>query len=219
MNGDNYDALKSAVLGATQQGAPTSPLGSFPELAKLYGSSFQLPLSSGATKAQAGQTDITVGNQQAAQQAQQQMAAQQLKNLQDPSKYQQIKAQDGGFKFYDPTGKEISAYDYANVTGKNPSDLLKNSENTIDKSYLQDYKNLQDYINAKIASKNDPTAADKAAAIEGQVKSQYGIDLGRMQIQDVIGSFKQAYPTVYGSTNTGVPAGQTLIPSASAVGA
>lgn len=210
-----YGQLRSAVLGSQQLGSPTSPLGSFPELAKLYGSSFQLPLSNAGTKATSANADVAVNNQK----VDLQNKAAQLQAMSDASKYQQVKAQDGGFQFFDPLGNPISAYQYANATNKSPSEVLKNSENPIDKSYQQDANQLQSYINDKIASKSDPTAADKASAIEAQVKQQYGINLGAMKIEDVINTFKAAYPTVYGGTNTGVSSGQTLIPSASAVGA
>lgn len=209
---DNYAQLKSAVLGATQQGSPNSPLGSFPELAKLYSSSFQLPLSNAGTKAQSTNTDITVSNQKAAADA----AAQAQKDIQDPSKYQKVPAQDGGYKFYDPLGNEISAQQYAQVTGTSPSKVLADSQNPIDVQYQQDYNQLQQYIRDK-GAKNDPTAQANAKATEDLVKKSYGIDLAKQSPQQVIQSFMQAYPTVYGLHTTGPQGTNALLPNKSAI--
>jgi hypothetical protein len=74
------------------------------------------------------------------------------KAKQDKKNYQKVKKADGGYAFYDPDGKEISASDYANATGTKPSEVLADSENPIDIGYRDDYNNLQDYIHAKINS-------------------------------------------------------------------
>lgn len=215
--GDQYAALKSAVLGATQQGSPDSPLGSFPELAKLYSSSFQLPLAQAGTAVQSNNTALTVKAQQDAAKLKQQ----QQQDMLDPAKYKQIPAADGGYNFVAPNGQTISAYDYAKITGKDLGSILKGSENPIDTGFQQDYKNLQDYINNKVNSRNDPNsdAAKQAKAIEDKVSQQYGLDLNKMPIEDVISAFKQAYPTVFqgggfqGPGSAGVQSGQTFLPT------
>lgn len=216
---DNYEQLKAAVQGSTQQGAPTSPLGSFPELAKLYSSAFQLPLSNAASKGLGAQTDVKVYNQKAAEEEAKanqldelKLQAQSLQDAQDPSKFQQVAKDDGGYGFYDGAGNEISAFEFARATGKSPADVLAQSQNPIDIGFNQDYKQLQDYLNAKANSKNDQTAADTAKNIEAIVKKNYGVDLHKMQIKDVIKQFQSAYPTVFGGNRKGVPAGQTFIP-------
>ncbi len=209
----NQDALKQAVMGSQQLGSPTSPLGNFPELASLYKSSFQLPLSSAAVKGEASNAGVQVENQRAAEKA----ALQQQADLKDPNKYQQLAKADGGYSFVDPTGKEISAYEYSRVTGKSPDKLLSESQNPIDIGFNQDYKNLQDYINAKVNAKNNGEAATTAKQIEEQVKKDYDVDLKGMDIKQVISRFQEAYPTVFGLQKAGVRSGQTLIPSASSV--
>lgn len=213
---DQYATLKAAVQGATQLGSPTSPLGSFPELAKLYSSAFQLPLSNAGTAVQANNTALTVKNAQDQATFKQQMD----QDMTDPSKYKQVPAPDGGYNFLAPNGQQISAYDYARVTGKDLGTILKQSQNPIDLGFEQDYKNLQDYINNKINSSKDPNsdAAKQASAVESEVKSNYGIDLAKMPIQDVIAAFQKAYPTVFsGQPNqgAGVSTGQTFIPTQS----
>lgn len=213
---DQYAALKSAVTGATQLGSPTSPLGNFPELAKLYSSSFQLPLSNAATAAQANNTALTVKNQQDQAAAKQQ----EQQNMIDPSKYKQVPNPDGGYDFLAPNGQKVSAYDYARITGKPLDTILKQSQNPIDVSFNQDYKNLQDYINNKVTSSKDPNsdAAKQAQAVEAEVKQNFGINLAKMPIQNVIQAFQSAYPTVFsGQPNqgAGVKTGQTFIPTQS----
>lgn len=220
----NYGQLRDAVLGATQQGSPTSPLGSFPELDRLYASNFQLPLSEAATHAQGAQTDTTVSNNDAAaaeaRANELDAAKQKLQDIQDaadPSKFQQVAKPDGGYAFYDGAGNEISAFQYAQATNKSPADVLKNSTNPIDIGFNQDYKQLEAYINAKANAKNDQSAADQASNIEAIVKKNYGIDLGKESIQDVINQFKSAYPTVFGGTGKGIAVSQRLIPSVNAI--
>jgi hypothetical protein len=83
----------------------------------------------------------------------------QIKDLQDPSKYQQVRTKDGGFSYFDPSGKQISIQQYSQATGKLPSDILKGSDNTLDHQYLNDYKQLEDFINA--AQSGDSKTLDK----------------------------------------------------------
>jgi hypothetical protein len=193
--------LRAAVLGSSDIQTPTSPLGSFPELSQLYQSSFQLPQATGAANILTNQAQQQVAEAKAAAAAKK-----------DKSKYQRVKKKDGGFAFYDPDGNEISAYDFANATDTNPTDALKDSENPIDIGYQQDYKNLQDYMSAKLNSKQDEESAKIAQDIEARVKEAHGIDLSSLNPQQLIDQFKQAYPTVYGGKKAGVPVGQTLVP-------
>lgn len=196
------ESLRQATLGASNIQTPGSPLGSFPELSQLYQSSFQLPQSSGAVSALGNQAGEIVRQQEAAK-----SAAKARK-----TNYQKVKRPDGGFGFYDGDGNEISAYDYANATGKKPSEVLTDSENPIDIGYLQDYRNLQDYMEAKFNSKGNTKSAAKAKQIEATIKKNFGVDVGKMNPSVLIDKFKQAYPTVYGGNKAGVPVGQTLIP-------
>lgn len=188
-----------------QPQSPPSPLGSFPELAAMYNSSFQLPLSNAQTSSQANADQATVSAAKAAQSA---------KN------YQVVQRPDGGFGFYDPSGKEITAAEYASVTGKNVSDILKNSSNPIDIGHAKDFKDLQDYINLKLQSPSDKAAGDKAHAIEQDVQKQHGINISQLKPDQLIQAFRQAYPTIYGqggfqgAGTAGIPVGQTLIPQA-----
>lgn len=211
---DNYATLKAAVLGAqTNTALGASPLGNFPELSKLYSSTPQLAkteLGSAAPNYNSG-VDAKAADDAAS------AAQQKLKDLQDPSKYQQVQTQDGGFKFYDPLGNEISAADFAAVNNTTPNEVLKHSQNPIDVAFQQDFTQLQDYIRNKANAKNDPKAAAAATATEDQVRKLYGIELNQQNPSQVIAAFQAAYPTVYGGHTAGAQGTSTLLPNAVAI--
>jgi hypothetical protein len=207
-----YDQLKSAVVGAQVNTAPgASPLGSFPELSKLYGSSFEVPISNANAGADSANTDITVSNQKAAAAAAKSAAADAQDN---PNKYKQVLKPDGGYAFYDNNGNEITAAQYAAARNEDVTKVLGNSYNPIDKAFVQDYKQLQQYINDKANAKNDATARSRAQTVETQVRKLYGIQLHQQNPNQVINAFIQAYPTVYGGTAAGKQGTSTLFPTA-----
>ncbi len=214
----SYATLKAAVLGAQGNTAPgTSPLGSFPELNQIYGLGNQADQAKFAGAAPQYNTGVTVANDQANAAAAASVAQQKLTALADATKYQQVQKPDGGYAFYDPLGNQISASDYAGITNKSLADVLKNSQNPIDKAFTQDYKQLENYINDKQNSKSDPQAAANAAAVEAEVKKAYGINLAKESPQQVIQSFQQAYPTVFGGNKAGPQGTNTLLPDANYV--
>jgi len=192
------EALRQATLGATSAQAPASPLGSFPELSKLYESSFQGLQSAAPTAARVNLASDTVSRQNAAKKK---------------SNYQKVKRDDGGFGFYDGEGNEMSAYEYAIATGKKPSDILTDSENPIDIGYLSDYKNLQKFLSHY--QNKDYSEKDKIE-VENTVREQPELKrfVDSNDLTGLIDRFKQAYPTVYGGNKAGVPVGRTFIPRA-----
>lgn len=209
LQGANYDALRSAVLGSGL---------TLPEVSGYFAPERGAMMNRGMNAGGNFNTGIQVENQQAAERESRlnqidslKGQVQTIQDQADPSKFQQVAKADGGYSFFDGVGNEISAWEYARATGKSPTDILKNSQNPIDMGFNQDYKQLQDYLNAKRNSKNDETAAETAANIEAIVKKNYGIDLHKMKPADVINQFKAAYPTVFGGTKKGIPVGQTLI--------
>lgn len=196
-----FDQLKSAVQGAQQQGAPASPLGNFPELAKLYSSSFQLPGVQAAGNATANLASDVTAEQQATAKAQAKSQADKL----DPNKYTQVPKADGGYSFLDPSGQEVSAYQYARITGQSLDKVLNQSENPIDQGFVNDYKNLQDYLGAWV--NKDQAAIDAAQAENPALK-----DIKTPQ--QLTELFKQHYPTVFGGTQNGnQPVTSTLVPN------
>lgn len=212
---DPTDALRQAVLGAQQIEAPSSNLGASqtPELAQLYRTSFQLPQSSGATSAL---TQVTA-DQVAAQKAAASSGGGSGSSTRKGGKFTVENRPDGGFGFYDENGNEISAKDYAAATGKSLDSVLKNSTNPVDKAFLQDYKQLNAYINNKLNSKNDPKARSSAQTVETQVRKLYNIPLHQQTPDSLIQAFVAAYPTVFGGTQAGRQGTSSLLPSANTV--
>lgn len=200
---NNQTALQSAQAGSAAIQDPNNPLGSTlqPQLSAIKDVTYGNLQTGAAASAAVNQAQIQVAAEKAAAAA---------KN--DPSKYQKIQTQDGGYKFYGPDGKEVSAIDYARVNNTTPDKVLADSQNPIDIAFQQDYNQLQKYFSDKLNSKTDTTAATEAANIEKKVKDEYGIDLASQNHQQVVQSFMQAYPTIFGLHSTGVQGTNALLP-------
>lgn len=120
-----------------------------------------------------------------------QQQAQDVKDKLDPSKYRQVRKQDGGFDYYDPTGKRVDLRTYAEITGQSPSSILKDSDNSLDQQYVTDYKNLQ--VLADAFASNDKDTIDEIKANDpGMAKYLQGKTMA-----DVMRDFKAAYPNIY----------------------
>lgn len=196
---DQYPELRDAVLGAGAIQSPTSPLGSFPELARLYQSSFQLPQSSGASGVLAQNTGDVLDEQK------RQAAAASSGGGGGGSgggKYEKYSKPDGGYGFRDPSGNEISVSEYAAATEKDRAEVLKGSKNPIDKAFMKDWRQLDQYIKDKTNAKNDSKARSRAQAVETQVRKLYGIKLHEQTPDSVVNTFMQAYPTIFGKGST-----------------
>lgn len=178
-----------------------SPLGAFPELSQMYATNFSSPISNANASAQANQDQVTVENSKKAQAAAEAQAA----AFGDKSKYTVQQRSDGGFGFYGPDGKEVSAAQYANNTGQKLTDVLKDSQNPIDVRYVQDQQNLTKYLQAKAQSKYDKGQAAIAKQIEQNVNKAHGINLGQQNPQNLIKLMQANYPTIYGSHQDNSP--------------
>lgn len=204
----NPDLVK-AVLGTSQPG--TTPLGSSPEVAKMFSAYAPLAVSNAQGQATGYNDQVAVANQKAAASA----AREKALAMADPSKYSQVPKKDGGYSFLDPNGNEISAYAYSRITQQPLNSILKDSQNPVDVGFNQDYGNLDKYIQAKLQTHGkgaNPKAVETAKAIEDTVRQQFGVDLAKMDVQEVYKRFQQAYPTVFGLHKPGVNVGRTFIP-------
>lgn len=188
----DYKPFADAISAANSAQAPATP---YAELANMYRSSFQLPLA-GAGAAGIGaaagfnrqvqdQND-SVARQKKIDDLKEKISG--IKDMFDPSKYKQIRREDGGFDYYDPQGKQIQLNQYAQITGKRPYDILKDSENSVDLQYIQDYKSMQELANA--FANGDKEYLDK---LPDNMK-QY---LKGKTMNDVMLDFKKQYPQVY----------------------
>lgn len=171
---------------------PPSPIGYYPELAQAYASSFD---RLGRQTQQAGD-EFNTGVQTEAQAAQRksdlEARAQRLQDMTDPNKYQKIKKDDGGFDFIDPQGQQVDIATLAQRTGTKAIDWIKDSENPIDVQYLNDYSNLQDFMNAVLSK--DKKKRDSFISTD---KNLQRYTQGRGGIDRLLRDFKMSYQRYY----------------------
>lgn len=184
----------------------------------MYATNFSSPLSDAKMGTQANQDQVSVENAKRAESAAKEAAA----AFADKNKYTIQQRADGGFGFYGPDGKEVSAAQYANNTGQKLTDVLKDSQNPIDIRYNQDQTNLTNYLKAKANSKFDKAQAKIASQIESDVHGAYGINLSQQNPQQLIQMMQANYPTIYGANQNNAPgfsgAGLALPGTGTAVG-
>ena len=138
----------------------------------------------GALASQVGQEE------RAAAEASRQAAMQKIKDKMDPNKYRAEKdREDGGFSFYDPDGNQIGIDRFSAVTGQDPSQILKSSDNPFDLQYVNDYGNTRDLVTA---IQNGDT--DKINEYRANNK-----DIGSKKPEDLMRELIQKYPHIYGN--------------------
>lgn len=123
--------------------------------------------------------------QQAAKEQQMRM---ELEN--DPSKFQKLRKDDGGFAFYDPFGKEIDIDTYSKKTGQSRVDVLADSENPLDQQYRADWIKANEVGQA--IYNNDIEAIQKYMAEEPEAFSR-----GK-SYQSIMEQLIEKYPHIYG---------------------
>lgn len=90
---------------------------------------------------------VAEGEEKAAQAARS-AKIKELEDMMDPGKYQRVRKDDGGFAFFDPSGKEIGIDTYTKRTGLRAAEVLKDSDNPLDRQYVNDYNNMNQLMNA-----------------------------------------------------------------------
>ncbi len=190
----DYKDFQNAITGSANVQAPTTD----PALASLFGSTFQLAQSQrgaqGLGQAAGMQAQYDANAAEQARQAKAQELKDKItaiKDAQDPKNYQKVMKEDGGFDFYDPTGKKIDVHQFAQVQGKPVKDILKDSQNNIDMQYVQDYEQMQKIANAY--ANNDKDKLDEIATRSGDPEFFKG-----KTAADIMKVFKQGYPQIYG---------------------
>lgn len=156
---DYFKDYKAAL--ASGQGTPTSPLGDFPELRQANNVNFAGPATVGQPQANAAQAAVGYNNSLNDHAS---ALSDKLKLLTDAANgknYQQLPKADGGFDFKDPLGNPLTVSQYAKATGSDPVSLLKSSQNSLDRQFVNDFQNTQTIANALI--NNDKATIDKLA--------------------------------------------------------
>lgn len=145
---DELKKFSNAILGGltSAQNAP-GIAGISDANNKAFAASLRAPLVESAFGV--GGVASNVANREEQQRrAAEQERMQRLKDMVDPSKYQRLRKEDGGFKFLDPTGKEIGIDTYSARTGQRPAEILKDSDNPLDRQYVNDYMNMNKLMQA-----------------------------------------------------------------------
>lgn len=118
-----------------------------------------------------------------------------LSNKMDPSKYRQVRKDDGGFDFFDPEGNPISVKDFAKFTGRSVADVLAKSENPFDIQFLNDYSSTRNLV--------DAIQTGDQEAIQGYLQNGEGIDASKTTAADLMAELAKKYPHIYGMGNYG----------------
>lgn len=208
----NLDALKAAVQGAPQFTAPAASPNSTGANAFTQAAIQHIQgLASLGTQAQASnvasnalyggvkqQASVDAANENAAHDQAVADAKQKLEDLQqkasdlaDPSKYQRVVNNSGGYDFYAPDGTKISAQDYAGIKGQHVTDAVKGSQNTTDQQFLQDYK--------EVTALGQATQSGKLADYlkkNPDIKQQLN-SAGLKTYADVVKNFRSSYPQYF----------------------
>lgn len=143
---------KKQFLQAVQNGAG-APASSNQALANSFAGAFNDSSTKGAYGAFATSAAQNADDDRKAREAARQAQIQKLQDGMDPSKYQKLRKDDGGFQFLSPDGKEIDIDTYAKRTGQRRVDVLKDSENPLDQQFIYDWSQMND-LNQAIWSNN-----------------------------------------------------------------
>lgn len=225
---DYFADYKAAIAGG--QGAPSSPLGSFPEIQGLMNAGFAGPAATGqqqANNAQGAQA-YNAGLQDRAQALKDEL--QKHQDVLNGKNFQQVPKADGGYDFIDPYGKKITVHQYAQATGTDPVSVLKSSTNATDQQFVNDYSNInavgsalrnndkasldkiaiqlygQDPAEATVNGKVDQKKLDKINADNAKVIQQFTDKLKQFKNGDgLFKAFASYYPHVYSDL---IPPGQ-----------
>jgi len=165
----------------------TTPTSSIPEVANFFRSRFQGAVSGRGGNALGSWAAQTADDEEEARKRAAQERIQSLQDQMDPSKYKQLRKDDGGFAFYSPDGKEIDIDTYAKRTGQRRVDVLSDSENPIDQQYIHDWKNMNAV--AQAVWNNDQMTLNA-------VKDMMGLQ--DVRPEELMQRLMQQYPHMYG---------------------
>lgn len=199
-----------ALPQAPTIGAPPAPVatpnfntaGTMHDIANYYQIPRQTADITNAGQAQAG----VAKTQNDAADYQRSIQIERQKSTLDPSKYNFQKNTDGTVTILNPLGQKVDIGTYSALTGDNPAAALQKAGATDQKSqqFIQDYNNLQTYIQAKVASLNgDLQGQRQAADFENNPgnKALANMDLGTLQ-----NIFMKQYGSYFGQSGNDLKA-------------
>lgn len=183
---DDLKKFSAAILAGIQQnqgGAGISGISD--EVNKAYGSRMRAPLIDTSEGVGAIASEVDQHEKKAAEVARQ-AKLRELQDALDPSKYRRERKADGGFAFFDPSGKEIDINTFAQRTGIRRVDAIKDSENPLDLQFMSDYNNMETIM--KRAFNGEDVSMDLQAN---------GLNSG-LKPQDLNSELIRKYPHIFG---------------------
>lgn len=133
------------------------------------------------------------------------------KQMNDPSNFKRVAAQDGGYDFYDPAGRKIDMQTYAAAKGVRPDEVLKDSGNPNDTDFAQNYNKTVQL--GHIMASGDKSSMDKFLKSNPDVKNNID-QLGIKSYSDYVKNFRQAYaPYFTQSQSNGVQTQANNVPN------
>lgn len=192
---DELKKFSDAIIQGATQGGPASYI---PALSSYFKASQNANLTNTGTNAANTSISQEADDQAKAEEAARQQKISSLQDQLDPSKYYKVRKSDGGFDFFDPTGKKIDVSTYASRTGQNRDSILKDSDNPIDQEFVNDYSNMQDLVNA--SNNRDLSTVQAYADNNPDLKINYDQKSGQINnIQDLLKQLISKYPHLYGT--------------------
>lgn len=190
---DELRKFSQAIIQGVNQAGPAS---SIPALSAYFKAPLAAPLTNSAVSGQNVAIGQKADDDAKAAEAARQAKIQSLQDQLDPSKYYKVRKNDGGFDFYDPTGKRIDVSTYASRTGQDRDQILKNSDNPIDQEFVNDYGNMRDLVNA--SNNRDAATVAAYAAQNKDLKINYDKNTGQINnINDLLKQLIAKYPHLY----------------------
>ncbi len=195
------DDLKKVAQQFAAAANVTAPTSSIPELSNYFKAAFMEPIvkqgiaGPGALASQKGQE----ADQQ--DEAARQAKMDSLKRQADPGNSTRQRKTDGGFAFFDPSGKEIDINTFSQRTGKSRSEILSDSENPVDLAYIDDFKRMREAMQVMYGGDEQ----EKAAFLESNP------ELRGRRVQDFATDLLNKYPHIYGRGGNGAQAYQKTL--------
>lgn len=115
----------------------------------------------------------------------------------DPSKAYMQLGEDGKYRYYNGTGKQMNINQFSLLTGKRPDEILADSENPADQKFVSDYQTMKQFANAWVNGDNDTLKKFREADPEkyNQLISNY------KSPAEMVAGFRNYYSDYYGNTS------------------
>lgn len=172
-----------------------TPMSSMPELQAYFAPVFRNQVAVGAGKRAGVEGSLRDDEEEQARraanaqrQASLKQQAEALDKAKNPKYFQRVRKEDGGFDFLTGDGKPITAWQFAQAKGLDLPDVLKGSKNKEDMQFLNDYGNMETFLQA--TSEGDDTKLEQIFKEQPELRG--------MKYEDLMGQFRGSYANIFG---------------------